>query len=82
MTCYCQDKDWERNIALGKQACACHRFAEATKLLELSLQESESFGDKNPRLMESLKSLAKAYMGLGREADAARLCRRARELSK
>jgi len=68
---------WQSYRHAGEVALDRDRLDDAAHMFKQALQEAEQFGQRDPRLVESLLDLAFVYDMQGREAEADRLYKRA-----
>ncbi len=68
---------WQKHMRAGMQAYQRGQYAEAAKLFEAALKETEEFGPEDPRLALSLNELALLYQAQGKYAQAEPLYKRA-----
>src|SRR5215510_566453 len=68
---------WKRHLDAGRKAYEQGHYAEAEKLLLLSLKEAERFGATDIRFANTLGNLASVYRALGKYEESERLDRQA-----
>jgi tetratricopeptide (TPR) repeat protein len=76
-----QETLWETYKAAGNKAFQLARSAEAERLFLAAIEQAEKFGKHDPRLAESLNSLAVLYATQGKQVEAEPLFRRALEIN-
>jgi tetratricopeptide (TPR) repeat protein len=76
-----QETLWETYKAAGNKAFQQARSAEAERLFVAAIEQAEKFGKHDPRLAESLNSLAVLYATQGKQVEAEPLFRRALEIN-
>ena len=74
---FSQGTSWDQSITAGRLAFEQGRPAEAEQHLVTALKDAEAFGTDDPRLPESLQTLAALYYAQGRDAEAEPLYQRA-----
>jgi tetratricopeptide (TPR) repeat protein len=77
-----QEDLWRRDLDAGRKAYEQGHYAEAEKLLLLSLKEAEQFGATDIRFADTLGNLASVHRALGKYAESERLDRQALEIRK
>jgi tetratricopeptide (TPR) repeat protein len=84
MLCACAQQNglWEQHIKAGEQAFQQGRYAEAESLLVAALEEAETFGPQDPRLVTSLNNLAGLYYAQRNYAQTEPLLKRALTISE
>lgn len=78
----CQEvvKMWERYNTLGQQAMSQGKPVDAEAQFKLALQEAESAGPNDPRIVTSLNNLGNCYRQQGKFAEAEPCYKRAIEV--
>ncbi|MHC4148316.1 MAG: tetratricopeptide repeat protein [Planctomycetota bacterium] len=72
-----QQADWERYRDAARAAIQQGNYAEAVKQVKAALSAAETFGPNDPRLAETLDTLAFLYAAQGKYAEAEPLYKRA-----
>ena len=73
---FAQDSLWQKLLEEGNKHREQGRYSEAEKAYQVALAEAQKFGPEDPRLGESLNSLATVYQDTGRYGQAEPLYRR------
>ena len=78
----CQEMGWREYSRAGLEAYSRGDYAEAEKLLSAAVEEAETFGPADMRLVRVLVNLAGFYRTMGRHAEAEPLYDRALTMSE
>ena len=78
----CEEMGWREYSRAGLEAYSRGDYAEAEKLLSAAVEEAETFGPADMRLVRVLVNLAGFYRTMGRHAEAEPLYERALTMSE
>jgi len=77
-----QETLWKTYEAAGSKALHQARYAEAERLFLAAIEQAEKLGKEDPRLAESLNSVAVLYATQGKQVEAEPIFRRALEINE
>jgi len=74
------DALWKKQNDAGQQAFDAGQYDEAERYFLSAVKEAEKFGERDPRLLSSLRKLSDVYYSLGKDNQAERIDERIKTL--
>ena len=71
-----RERDWEQQYGVAIDLIKNHKYNDSEKFLVVSVKHAETFGEDDPRLVKSLRTLALAFAAQEKFADAEPHCTR------